>query len=67
MQTKTYDRNAISYSQSRWNLLVASFDESAWVKQKGEAYHAIIWKLPKWIVVAAASEFTIDLTMNEAE
>ena len=49
------------------SLLVASFDGSARVKRKGGAYSAIIWKLPEWTVVAAASEFATDLTVNEAE
>jgi len=48
-------------------LLVASFDGSARVKRKGGAYSAIIWQLPAWTIVAAASEFAADLTVNEAE
>ena len=49
------------------NLVVASFDGSARVKRKGITYSAIIWKLPEWTIVADASEFTPDLTVNEAE
>ena len=49
------------------NLVVASFDGSARVKRKGGAYSAIIRKLPEWTIVATASEFTSDLTANEAE
>ena len=37
------------------NLLVISFDGSARVSRKREAYSAIVWKLPEWTVVAAAS------------
>ena len=48
-------------------LLVISFDGSAPIKKEGGAYSAIIWKLPEWTIVAAASEFTTDLTVNEAE
>ena len=49
------------------NLLVASFDGSARVKKKGGAYSEIVWKLPEWTIVAAASEFAKDLTVSEAE
>ena len=49
------------------NLLVASFDGSARVKKKSGAYSAIIWKLPEWTIIAAASMFATDLTVNEAE
>ena len=49
------------------NLLVAIFDESAIVKRNGGAYSAIIWTLPERTIVAAASEFTPDLTVDEAE
>ena len=49
------------------SLLVASFDGSARIKRKGESYSAIIWKLPKWTIVAAASEYATNLTVNEAE
>ena len=49
------------------NMLVASFDGSARVKRKSGAYSAIIWKLPEWTIVASASGFTPDLTVNGAE
>ena len=49
------------------SLLVASFDGSARTKRKGESYSAIIWKLLKWTIVAAASEYATNLTVNEAE
>ena len=48
------------------NLLVASFDGSARVKKKSGAYSAIIWKLPEWTIVAAASMFATDLAVTEA-
>jgi len=48
-------------------LLVVSFDGSARVKRSAGAYGAIVWKLPGWSIVAAASEFAPDLTVNEAE
>uniref|UniRef100_H3H554 Uncharacterized protein n=1 Tax=Phytophthora ramorum TaxID=164328 RepID=H3H554_PHYRM len=48
-------------------LLVVSFDGSARVKRSAGAYSAIVWQLPEWSIVAAASEFTVDLTVNEAE
>jgi len=48
-------------------LLVASFDGSARVKRSGGAYRAIIWQLPEWTIVSAASEYAADLTVNEAE
>ena len=49
------------------SLLVISFGGSARVKKKCGAYTAIVWKLPEWTIVAAASEFAMDLTVNEAE
>ena len=49
------------------SLLVVSFDGSARTKRKGGSYSAIIWKLPEWTIVAAASEYATDLTVNEAE
>lgn len=49
------------------NLLVANFDGSARVKRKGGSYSAIIWKLPEWSIISAASEYATDLTVNEAE
>ena len=48
------------------SLLVASFDGSARTIRKGESYSAIIWML-KWTIVAAASEYATNLTVNEAE
>uniref|UniRef100_H3H5Y4 Uncharacterized protein n=1 Tax=Phytophthora ramorum TaxID=164328 RepID=H3H5Y4_PHYRM len=48
-------------------LLVASFDGSARVKRSGGAYSAIVWRLPGWTIVTAASEYMPDLTVNEAE
>ncbi|ETO85548.1 hypothetical protein F444_00815 [Phytophthora nicotianae P1976] len=48
-------------------LLVVSFDGSARVKRSGGAYSAIVWSLPQWTVVSAASEYKADLTVNEAE
>ena len=48
-------------------FLVASFNESARTKRKGGSYCASIWKLPKWIIVAAASEYATNLTVNKAE
>ena len=53
--------------ESDESLLVASFDGSARVMRKGGAFSAIIWKLPQWTIVSAASEFVADLTVNEAE
>ena len=52
--------------ESGESLLVASFDGSARVKRKGRAFSAIIWKLPEWTIVSAASDFAIDPTVNEA-
>ena len=49
------------------NLWVASFDGSARVKRKCGACSAIIWRLPGWKVVAAASNFVPDITVDEAE
>ena len=49
------------------NLLVISFDGSARVKRKSGAYSAIVWKLLEWNIVAAASEYAMDLTVNGAE
>ncbi|POM63128.1 reverse transcriptase, partial [Phytophthora palmivora] len=48
-------------------LLVVSFDGSARVKRSGGAYSGIVWSLPEWAVIAAASKYQIDLTVNEAE
>ena len=49
------------------SLLVVRFDGSARVKRIVEAFSAIVWKLPEWVIVAAASEYAINLTVNEAE
>ncbi|POM59970.1 reverse transcriptase [Phytophthora palmivora] len=48
-------------------LLVASFDGSARVKRSGGAYSGIVWNLPEWTVISAASKYKLDLTVNEAE
>ena len=48
-------------------LLVVSFDGSARIKKKGGAYSAVIWKLPGWTILEAASRFDTELTVNEAE
>ncbi|GMF28755.1 unnamed protein product [Phytophthora lilii] len=46
---------------------VLSFDGSAKPKQEGGAFSAILWKLPDWEIVHAASGYAVDLTVNEAE
>ncbi|POM63312.1 reverse transcriptase, partial [Phytophthora palmivora] len=48
-------------------LLVVSFDGSARVKRSGGAYSGIVWSLPGWTVMSAASKYKLDLTVNEAE
>ncbi|KAE9281849.1 hypothetical protein PR003_g27560 [Phytophthora rubi] len=48
-------------------LFVVSFDGSARVKRGRGAYSAIVWQLPHWKVVFAASEYMAELTVNEAE
>jgi len=48
-------------------LYVVSFDGSARVKRGGGACSAIIWQLPGWTVVAAASRYLAEATVNEAE
>ncbi|KAE8961680.1 hypothetical protein PR001_g29965, partial [Phytophthora rubi] len=48
-------------------LHVLSFDGSAKAKREGGAYSAIIWQLPDWEIVRAASGYATDLTVNEAE
>ncbi|POM71072.1 LOW QUALITY PROTEIN: Reverse transcriptase [Phytophthora palmivora] len=48
-------------------LLVVSFDGSARVKPSGGAYSGIVWSLPEWIVISAATKYKLDLTLNEAE
>ncbi|POM79460.1 Reverse transcriptase, partial [Phytophthora palmivora] len=47
-------------------LLVVSFDGSARVKRSG-GYSGIVWNLPEWTVISAASQYMLDLTVNEAE
>eukprot|EP00644_Phytophthora_capsici_P011299 jgi/Phyca11/110676/e_gw1.18.312.1 len=49
------------------DLLVVSFDGSASVKRKAGAFSAVIWKLPEWTVVSAASRYAPAITVNEAE
>ena len=49
------------------NRLMVSVDGSAQLKRKSGACSAVVWKLPKWSIVAAASEYMTDLTINEAE
>ena len=49
------------------SLLVVSFDGSARTQRKGESYSAIIWKPPEWTIIAAASEYAVELTVNVAE
>ncbi|GMF28591.1 unnamed protein product [Phytophthora fragariaefolia] len=41
------------------HLLVVSFDGSARVKRGGGAYGAIVWRLPGWGILAAASEYAL--------
>ena len=41
------------------NRLVISFDGSARVARNRGAYSAIVWKLPEWTIVAAASEYAM--------
>ncbi|POM57809.1 Reverse transcriptase [Phytophthora palmivora] len=48
-------------------LLVVSFDGSARVKRSGGAYSGIVWSLPDWTVISAASKYKLDITVNEAE
>ncbi|CAI5701230.1 unnamed protein product [Peronospora effusa] len=49
-------------------LYVMSFDGSARVKQGGGgACSAIVWRLPAWTIVAAASKYFDKSTVNEAE
>ncbi|POM68913.1 Reverse transcriptase [Phytophthora palmivora] len=48
-------------------LLVVSFDGLARVKRSGGAYSGIVWSLPEWTVISAASKYQLDLTVNEAE
>ncbi|POM70817.1 Reverse transcriptase, partial [Phytophthora palmivora] len=37
------------------------------VKRKGGAYSGIVWSLPEWTVISAASKYNLDRTVNEAE
>ncbi|CAI5706525.1 unnamed protein product [Peronospora effusa] len=48
-------------------LYVVSFDGSARVKRGGGACSAIVWQVPEWTVVAAASRYLTEATVNEAE
>ena len=48
-------------------LYVMSFDGSARVKQGGGACSAIVWRLPTWTIVKAASKYLATSTVNEAE
>ncbi|KAK1944853.1 Ribonuclease HI [Phytophthora citrophthora] len=48
-------------------LWVVSFDGSARVKRGGGSFSAIVWKLPEWKLVKAASRYAENLTVNEAE
>ena len=48
-------------------MLVVVFDGSARVKMKSGAYSAVVCELQEWKIVAVASEYTADLTVNEAE
>ncbi|CAI5725192.1 unnamed protein product [Peronospora effusa] len=48
-------------------LYVVSFDGSARVKRGGGACSAIVWQLPEWTVLAAASRYLTESTVNEAE
>ena len=47
-------------------LLVVSFDGSARINKKG-LYSAVIWKLPEWTILSAASRFDTGLPVNEAK
>ncbi|KAE9075070.1 hypothetical protein PF005_g25099 [Phytophthora fragariae] len=49
------------------SLLVVSFDGSAHTKRGGGAFSAIVWKLPGWEILKAASEYAPEMTVNEAE
>ena len=49
------------------SLLFVSFDGSARTKLMSGSYSAIIWKLPEWKIIAAASEYAADLTVNVAD
>ncbi|OWZ09139.1 reverse transcriptase [Phytophthora megakarya] len=47
--------------------MTVSFDGSARVTRGGDAYNAILWKLPEWRVLKARSRYAEGLTVNEAE
>ncbi|OWZ00118.1 reverse transcriptase, partial [Phytophthora megakarya] len=49
------------------SLHVISFDGSARVKREGGAFSAVVWQLPNWGVVKAASGYAEGLAVNEAE
>ena len=48
-------------------LYVLSFDGSARVKQGDGACSAVVWSLPTWSIVSAASKYLNASTVNEAE
>ena len=47
-------------------LYVMSFDGSARVKQGGGSCSAVVWSLPTWSIVSAASKYLKVSTVNEA-
>ncbi|OWZ11773.1 LOW QUALITY PROTEIN: reverse transcriptase [Phytophthora megakarya] len=49
------------------DLYAVSFDGSARAKSGGDAYSAILWKLPEWSVLMARSGYVEGLTVNEAK
>ncbi|KAE8895777.1 hypothetical protein PF005_g28453 [Phytophthora fragariae] len=53
--------------QNGETLHVLSFDGSAKPKREGGAFEAVLWEVPGWEVVKAASGYDTDLTVNEAE
>ena len=65
--TTTIDHYASNYFRRRINLWVAIFDGSARVKGNCGACSAIVWILPDWKVVTAASRFVTGLTVNKLE
>ena len=66
-EPETGDQHAAFTVSPDESLLVVSFDGAARIKNKGGAYSAVIWKLPEWTIVSAASPFNTGLTVNEAE
>ena len=48
-------------------LYVMSFDGSARVKQGVGSCSAVVWSLPTWSIVSAASKYLKVSTVNEAE